>query len=245
MAETIVVIPTYNEIDGLEAIVGRMRQSMPDVDLLIVDDASPDGTGRAGRSARRGRLRDRGAAPRGQGGARQGVPRRFRARPRAAATTASSSWMPTDRTIPPSCRSCSTSPRRPTSSSVPGGCAGVRSATGRGSGRRSRAPATPTRAGRCGPDIRDITAGYRVYTADALRSLDLTGCRLAGLLLPDRAGLAARTRGQADRGASDRVRGTSDRTVEDAPRDRARGAVQGDRMGDRGSPSQRARLAEC
>ncbi|HUY48226.1 MAG TPA: polyprenol monophosphomannose synthase [Streptosporangiaceae bacterium] len=41
-----VIIPTYNERESLEAIVGRVRSSVPDADLLIVDDNSPDGTGR-------------------------------------------------------------------------------------------------------------------------------------------------------------------------------------------------------
>ncbi len=44
MADTLVIIPTYNEIDSLEAIVGRVRQSLPHADVLVVDDNSPDGT---------------------------------------------------------------------------------------------------------------------------------------------------------------------------------------------------------
>jgi dolichol-phosphate mannosyltransferase len=40
-----VVVPTYNEIDNLAGILGRIRQSLPHADVLIVDDASPDGTG--------------------------------------------------------------------------------------------------------------------------------------------------------------------------------------------------------
>jgi len=39
------VIPTFNEIDNLADVVARVRRSTPDVDLLVVDDASPDGTG--------------------------------------------------------------------------------------------------------------------------------------------------------------------------------------------------------
>jgi dolichol-phosphate mannosyltransferase len=39
------VIPTYNEAANLEWIVGRLRDSQPDVDVLVVDDGSPDGTG--------------------------------------------------------------------------------------------------------------------------------------------------------------------------------------------------------
>ncbi len=40
-----VIIPTYNERENLEAIVGRVRASVPDADVLVVDDNSPDGTG--------------------------------------------------------------------------------------------------------------------------------------------------------------------------------------------------------
>jgi dolichol-phosphate mannosyltransferase len=39
------VIPTYNEIDNLAEIVTRVRQCVPQVDVLVVDDSSPDGTG--------------------------------------------------------------------------------------------------------------------------------------------------------------------------------------------------------
>lgn len=43
---TLIVIPTYNEIDNLDTVVARLRQATPGADLLIVDDNSPDGTGR-------------------------------------------------------------------------------------------------------------------------------------------------------------------------------------------------------
>jgi dolichol-phosphate mannosyltransferase len=45
VADALIIIPTYNEIQGLESIIGRVRQSVADADILIVDDASPDGTG--------------------------------------------------------------------------------------------------------------------------------------------------------------------------------------------------------
>jgi len=41
----VMVVPTYNERDNLEWIVGRVRASVPAVDVLVVDDGSPDGTG--------------------------------------------------------------------------------------------------------------------------------------------------------------------------------------------------------
>jgi dolichol-phosphate mannosyltransferase len=39
-------MPTYNERQNLESIVTRIRAAAPDVDLLVVDDNSPDGTGK-------------------------------------------------------------------------------------------------------------------------------------------------------------------------------------------------------
>jgi dolichol-phosphate mannosyltransferase len=41
----LVVVPTYDERDNLEWIVGRLRAAVPEVDVLVVDDSSPDGTG--------------------------------------------------------------------------------------------------------------------------------------------------------------------------------------------------------
>jgi dolichol-phosphate mannosyltransferase len=42
---TLVIIPTYNERENLPLIVGRVHAARPEVDVLIVDDGSPDGTG--------------------------------------------------------------------------------------------------------------------------------------------------------------------------------------------------------
>lgn len=41
----VMVVPTYNEADNIAWIVGRLRRAQPDLDVLIVDDGSPDGTG--------------------------------------------------------------------------------------------------------------------------------------------------------------------------------------------------------
>lgn len=45
--KTLVIIPTYNELDNLPLITGRVRKAAPEVDVLVVDDNSPDGTGEA------------------------------------------------------------------------------------------------------------------------------------------------------------------------------------------------------
>jgi dolichol-phosphate mannosyltransferase len=40
-----VIIPTYNELENLPLIVGRVRAATPEAHILIADDNSPDGTG--------------------------------------------------------------------------------------------------------------------------------------------------------------------------------------------------------
>ncbi|MGH3496438.1 MAG: polyprenol monophosphomannose synthase [Nocardioidaceae bacterium] len=42
----LVIIPTYNEYDNLRPIVARLRVAVPQADVLVADDASPDGTGK-------------------------------------------------------------------------------------------------------------------------------------------------------------------------------------------------------
>ncbi len=42
----VVVVPTYNEADNLAWILARLREAVPWADVLVVDDGSPDGTGR-------------------------------------------------------------------------------------------------------------------------------------------------------------------------------------------------------
>jgi len=44
-ASTLVVIPTYNEAENIEAILDAVLAANPEAQLLIVDDGSPDGTG--------------------------------------------------------------------------------------------------------------------------------------------------------------------------------------------------------
>ena len=41
----VVIMPTYNERGNIEPTAGRIRRAVPDADLLVVDDNSPDGTG--------------------------------------------------------------------------------------------------------------------------------------------------------------------------------------------------------
>lgn len=41
-----IVLPTYNEAQNIERLLGALGEAMPQATLLVVDDASPDGTGR-------------------------------------------------------------------------------------------------------------------------------------------------------------------------------------------------------
>jgi dolichol-phosphate mannosyltransferase len=42
---TLVVIPTYDEADNIAWIIEQLHAAQPDVDVLVADDGSPDGTG--------------------------------------------------------------------------------------------------------------------------------------------------------------------------------------------------------
>ena len=42
---TLVILPTYNERDTIETVITGILEAAPAVDVLVVDDASPDGTG--------------------------------------------------------------------------------------------------------------------------------------------------------------------------------------------------------
>jgi dolichol-phosphate mannosyltransferase len=42
---TLVCVPTYNEAASLPVLLERLRRLLPDVDVLVIDDGSPDGTG--------------------------------------------------------------------------------------------------------------------------------------------------------------------------------------------------------
>ena len=79
----LVVVPTYDERENLPGALARLRTHVPDADVLVVDDGSPDGTGElaekiAEREPTTTAARDPRAAPRGQ------------ARPRAPPTSRAS-----------------------------------------------------------------------------------------------------------------------------------------------------------
>jgi dolichol-phosphate mannosyltransferase len=42
---TLVCIPTYNEKENIRRIIPAIHEEVPEVDILVIDDGSPDGTG--------------------------------------------------------------------------------------------------------------------------------------------------------------------------------------------------------
>src|SRR5688572_28590990 len=44
MSKVLVVTPTYLEADNIEEALRRLRTTVPEADVLVVDDSSPDGT---------------------------------------------------------------------------------------------------------------------------------------------------------------------------------------------------------
>ncbi len=41
---TLVVLPTFNEAGNIDEVLRRLRSAVPDANVLVVDDSSPDGT---------------------------------------------------------------------------------------------------------------------------------------------------------------------------------------------------------
>ncbi|MGW2514477.1 polyprenol monophosphomannose synthase [Streptomyces scopuliridis] len=46
LGTALVIIPTFNEAENIRTIVTRVRAAVPEADILIADDNSPDGTGK-------------------------------------------------------------------------------------------------------------------------------------------------------------------------------------------------------
>ncbi|MGH9132659.1 MAG: polyprenol monophosphomannose synthase [Ilumatobacteraceae bacterium] len=48
---TVIVLPTYNEVENIAAMLAALRQTVPNADIIVVDDHSPDGTASVAESA--------------------------------------------------------------------------------------------------------------------------------------------------------------------------------------------------
>lgn len=48
---SVIVIPTFQEAENISRLLGRIRTTCPDLEVIVCDDASPDGTGRLAEEA--------------------------------------------------------------------------------------------------------------------------------------------------------------------------------------------------
>ena len=240
---SLVVTPTYDEAENLEARPSPpFAARCPSADILVVDDASPDGTGDARRPARRRRRRGCTCctAPRKDGLGR--------------AYLAGFAWalehgydvvveMDADGSHPADALPAMLdAPRRPghrTRDRLALGARRRASSTGRAhrrlpQPRRERLRAASTLR----IPVRDVTAGLpRLPRRGARRASTLQRGRLARLLLPDRPDPPHR---RTPAGASARCRSPSPSAVAGASKmsggDRGRGDAAGHRLGDRAAP---------
>jgi len=44
-SQILIIIPTYNERENIELLIPEIKRVVPQADILVVDDSSPDGTG--------------------------------------------------------------------------------------------------------------------------------------------------------------------------------------------------------
>lgn len=47
----LIVLPTYQEADNISEVLHRVRAAVPDADVLVIDDSSPDGTAAVAKAA--------------------------------------------------------------------------------------------------------------------------------------------------------------------------------------------------
>ncbi|MCL4218592.1 MAG: polyprenol monophosphomannose synthase [Candidatus Hydrogenedentes bacterium] len=59
--KSVIVIPTYNEAENIQPLIHAIRDSAPSLDIIVVDDGSPDGTGDLAAALERVHVIQRGA----------------------------------------------------------------------------------------------------------------------------------------------------------------------------------------
>lgn len=175
--QVLVIIPTYDEIANIESIIDRTLIAVPEADVLVVDDGSPDGTGdlverlsahqpRIHLQRRSGKLGLGSAYVLGFG---WGLARGYELLVE----------MDADGSHAPESLPAMIDLTRSGGADVPALVIGSRWVPGGAVVDWPRSREILSRGGNAyarlmlGLDVRDATAGFRVYTADVLRAIDL------------------------------------------------------------------------
>jgi len=177
-----VLVPTYNESASLPRLVERIMAATPDVEVLVIDDASPDGTGdlaeRLAAADPRVRVLHRAG--------KDGLGRAYRAGYAAALDRGYRFvvQMDADGSHPPEALPAmlALAAASPATDLVIGSrwVAGGRTVDWSVWRERLSRAANGYARGMLRLPVADLTAGYRVYRADALRRLDLGSVRSHG-----------------------------------------------------------------
>lgn len=177
---TLVVIPTYQEAGNIEALLTHVRGSLPAADVLVVDDASPDGTAQVAEAAgaRLGRvalLRRPGKT--GLGNAYRAAFAWGLARPYDVIVTMDADLSHDPRALPALVGAVRDGADLAIGSRFVAGGA----TPGWGPHRRllSRAGNAYAHA-LLGIDVRDATSGFRAYSADRLRAIGVDSLQARG-----------------------------------------------------------------
>jgi len=174
-----VVLPTYNEAANIVEVLTRVRQAAPEADVLVVDDASPDGTAdlaeeAAGRLGQIHLLRRPGKSGLGnayRSGFRWGLERGY-----DAFVEMDSDLSHDPAALPSLLGGLEAADLVIGSRYVPGG-----SIPQWGLHRRLLSEAGNRYASlMLGMKVRDLTSGYRAYDGDTLRLIDLDRVRADG-----------------------------------------------------------------
>ncbi len=118
LGKVLVIIPTYNEVENIGPIVDRVRTAVPDAHILVADDNSPDGTGKAADEIAAADDQVHVLHRKGKEGLGAAYLAGFAWVGRTA-TASSSRWTPTAPTSPRNCPGCSPRSRAPTCPRLP------------------------------------------------------------------------------------------------------------------------------
>ncbi len=214
---TLVVVPTYQEADNIEALLRRVREALPSADVLVVDDNSPDGT--ADRAEALGA--DLGQVKVLRRPVKDGLGNAYRAGLGTGLDEGYDALVQIDAdfshdpAVLPELLArledgadVAIGSRYVAGGSIPNWPA-YRRALSRYGNRYAVAL--------LGLDVRDATAGFRAYRADLLRAIEVTGTRANGygflLELSHRGVLCGARAAEVPITFTDRVRGTSKMSV--------------------------------